>query len=134
MSKIVQRNEILFRAPTRVGLLADVTERIFAKGVNVLAIRAYEEDATGVFLIYTDDSRTAAEAIETLGEGVVSSVPVIAALMPNDPGQLANIARALANADVNVTQVHCTTTDSPTAEVVLTTDDNIAAMDALQRL
>jgi len=134
MAKIVQRNEILFRAPTRVGLLADVTERLFAKGVNVLGIRAYEEDGTGVFLIFTDDSRSAAQAIETLGEGVVSSIPVIAALLPNEPGQLAAVARALANADINITQVHATTTDAPTAEVVLTTSDNIRAMDALQQL
>ncbi|HEY5540293.1 MAG TPA: ACT domain-containing protein [Coriobacteriia bacterium] len=134
MAKIVQRNEILFRAPTRVGLLADVTERLFAKGVNVLGIRAYEEDGTGVFLIFTDDSRSAAQAIETLGEGVVSSIPVIAALLPNEPGQLAAVARALANADINITQVHATTTDAPTAEVVLSTSDNIRAMDALQQL
>ena len=134
MAKIVQRSEILFRAPTRVGLLADVSERLFAKGVNVLGIRAYEEDGTGVFLIFTDDSRAATEALETLGEGHVGAIPVIAALVPNDPGQLAQIARVLASADINIVQVHATTTDAPMAEVVLTTDDNIRAMDALMRL
>jgi hypothetical protein len=134
MTKIVMRNEILFRAPTRVGLLADVTERLFAKGVNVLGIRAYEEDGAGSFLIFTDDSRAAAEALETLGEGHLGVIPVIAALMPNEPGQLSAISRALAEADINVTQVHATTTDAPMAEVVLTTDDNVAAMDALQQL
>ena len=134
MAKIVQRSEILFRAPTRVGLLADVSERLFAKGVNVLGIRAYEEDGTGVFLIFTDDSRAATEALETLGEGHVGDIPVIAALVPNDPGQLAQIARVLASADINIVQVHATTTEAPMAEVVLTTDDNIRAMDALMRL
>jgi hypothetical protein len=134
MAKIAMRNEILFRAPTRVGLLADVTERLFAKGVNVLGIRAYEEEGTGVFLIFTDDSRTAAETLETLGEGHLGVIPVIAALMPNEPGQLSAISRTLAEADINVTQVHATTTDAPMAEVVLTTDDNVAAMAALQQL
>ena len=134
MAKIVQRSEILFRAPTRVGLLADVTERLFAKGVNVLGIRAYEEDGTGVFLIFTDNSRAATEALETLGEGHVGTIPVIAALVPNDPGQLAEISRVLANVDINITQVHATTTDAPMAEVVLTTDDNVRAMDALMQL
>ena len=61
-------------------------------------------------------------------------LPVIAALVHNDPGQLAEIARVLANADINITQVHATTTDAPMAEVVLTTDDNIRAMDALMQL
>lgn len=132
MPKIVQRNEILFRAPTRVGLLADVTERLYATGVNVLAIRAYDEGEDGVFLIYTDDSRAALEAIEALREGTVKTAPVISAEVKNEPGQLATLARALANADVNVTQVHCTTTDAPTAEIVLQTDDNVAAMAALE--
>lgn len=134
MAKIVQRNEILFRAPSRVGLLADVTERLFANGVNVLGIRAYEENGTGVFLVFTDDSRKAMDAIETLGEGHVGTIPVIAALMPNEPGQLAKIARLLASADIEITQVHATSTDAPMAEVVLTTDDNIRAMDALQKM
>jgi hypothetical protein len=134
MPKIALRNEILFRAPARVGLLADVTERLYATGVNVLAIRAYEEAGEGVFLIYADDSRAAIEAIETLREGAAKTTAVISAEVRNEPGPLAAISRALANADINVTQVHCTTTDAPTAGIVLQTDDNVAAMAALEKL
>lgn len=133
MAKFVLRNEILFRAPTRVGLLADVTEKLFGKGVNVLAIRAYDEGVDGVFLIFVDDSRMAADALSSL-DGTVKTVPVISAIVPNTPGELAGISRALANADINVTQVHATTTDAPMAEIVLDTDDNVAALDVLQSI
>lgn len=131
MAKIHLRSEILFRAPTRIGLLADVTERLFAEGVNILGIRAYEEDETGVFLIYASDSRAASEAIEPLG-GKISTTQVISAEVPNVPGQLAAIAGALANADINILEVHATATDAPTVGIVLQTADNIRAIDLLQ--
>ena len=133
MSKIQLRNEIVFRAPTRVGLLADVTERLVGKGVNVLGIRAYDEGDTGVFLIYADDSRLASEALETL-DGKISSARVISAEVPNRPGEIASVARALANADINVLEIHATTTDAPTAEFVIDTDDNVQAIDIMQKL
>lgn len=133
MNKVLLRNEIVFRAPTRVGLLADVTEKLYANSVNILGIRAYDEGSTGVFLLYTDDSRRAVEALEPL-DGRISSEAVIAAEMPNEPGQIAAMARALGNADINVLEIHATTTDAPTAEVVIDTDDNIRAMDVLERL
>jgi len=133
MAKFVLRNEILFRSPTRVGLLADVTEKLFAKSVNVLGIRAYDEGETGVFLIFADDSRLAAQALEPL-EGTIKTVSVISAIVPNSPGQLAEISRALANADLNVSQVHSTTTDAPMAEIVLDTSDNVTALAVLQNL
>jgi hypothetical protein len=134
MAKVVQRNMIQFRAPNHVGLLADVTERLYAKSINVLAVRSYDEGDDAVILIYADDSRAAITAIETLSGGTVQTVPVISAEVKNTPGQLAALSRALANADVNVTQLHCTTTDAPTAEIVLQTGDNIAAMAALERM
>jgi len=132
MAKIQLRNEIVLRAPSRVGLLADVTERLYAKGVNVLGIRAYEEDGTSVFLIYAEDSRLAIEALELLPDGVITTTPIISAEVPNEPGRLAAISRALANAEINVLEVHVTTTDAPLAEIVIDTADNVGAIAALE--
>ena len=127
------RNEIVFRAPNRVGLLADVSERLSGYRVNVLAVRGYEEDGTGVILVYPDDSRAAADALEGL-EGEVSTLPVIVADIPNRPGELAAIARALSNANIGVNQVHATSSpESDRGLVVLETSNNIAALEVLQK-
>jgi len=134
MSKILLRNEILFRSPNRLGLLADVTERLYAKGINVLGIRAYEEGDDGVVLIYADDSHLATQALGELLDARISSTAVISAEVLNEPGGLAKISRALSNADINIVEVHATTTLAPTAEIVIDTDDNIRAMDVLERL
>ena len=52
MAKVQIRNEVLFKAPTRVGLLADVTEALNRAGVNILAIGAYDKGC----LLYTSPS------------------------------------------------------------------------------
>jgi hypothetical protein len=128
------RNELVFRAPTRIGLLADVCERLAGHGVGVLALRGYEEDGDGVILVYPDDSRLAKEALDEL-VGTVSVLPVIVAEGPNRAGELAAIARALTNANINILQVHVTAAPgSAPAMYVLQTSNDVAALEALQNV
>jgi hypothetical protein len=115
------RNEILFKAPTRIGLLAEVTEALHAANVNLLAIGAYEKDGMGEFLLLTSDNRAALEALGTLG-GEVDLTPVVVVEVAHEPGALASIARRISNAGINISQVHATTTDASTATLVLRAD------------
>ena len=122
MAKIQIRNEVMFKAPTRVGLLADVTERISAVGVNILAIGAYDKGSNGEFLMITDDSRAARAALEDL-DGEVDTQQVVVAEVPNRPGEIAAIARKLANQDINISQVFASSTGSAeTTMIVLTAE------------
>ncbi len=128
------RNQIVFRAPTRVGLLSDVAERLEGAGVNVLAVRGYEEGDEGVVLIDPDDSRAAMEALATL-DGRAATMPMIVAEVPNTPGQLAAVALTLSNANVNVSQLYATASPGcAEALIVLDTSDNVRALEALQKL
>lgn len=128
------RNQIVVRAPTRVGLLTDVTDRLEGAGVNVLSVRGYDEGDEGVILIYPDDSRLAMQALG-LVEGSVSTRPLIVAEVPNKPGQLAAIARALSNENINISQVQATTTPGcAEALIVLETSNDVHAIDILQKL
>jgi hypothetical protein len=127
-------NELVFRAPARIGLLADVTDRLLGHGVNVLAVRGYEEGGVGVVLVYPDDSRLATEALEEL-DGSVEVIPAVVAEVANEPGELSRIAGALSNANINIVQVHATTAPGcDRATIVLQTSDDVAAIDVLQRL
>lgn len=118
------RNEILFKAPTRVGLLAGVAEALHAAGVNILAIGAYDKGEAGEFLLVTDNNKAAFAALEPLG-GSVDLLPVVVAEVPNEPGELARIARRLADHNINVGQIHATTSGAPTATLVLKTDSEL---------
>lgn len=134
MAKFHVRNEVVFRAPTRVGLLADVADSLVGHGVNMLAIRGYEEGDTGVMLIYPDDSRMAEEGLAGV-EGTVTVLPVIVAEVANRPGQLAEIARTLSNANIDIVQMHATVAPGcEHAMIILQTSDDVAAIDALQKM
>jgi len=131
MAKVELRNEILFQAPTRVGLLAEVTSALHAGGVNILAIGAYDKGDMGEFLLLTSDNKAAFAALEGLG-GTVDLAPVVVAEVANEPGELARIAARLAEHHVNVSQIHATTTDAPTAMLVLKTDCELDVIKLLE--
>jgi len=107
MAKVEIRNEVLFKAPTRVGLLADVTEALHGAGVNILAIGAYDKGDKGEFLMITDNNKVAYEALSVL-DGEMDMQSVVVAEVSNEPGELAAISRVLADNDINVSQVFAT--------------------------
>ena len=63
MANVQIRNEVMFKAPTRVGLLADVTSALDAAGVNIFAIGAYDKGDMGEFLMITSNNKDAYEAL-----------------------------------------------------------------------
>ena len=135
MAKVQLRNEILFTAPTRIGLLAEVAEALHAAGVNITAIGAYDKGDMAEFLLLTSNNRLAGEALAPLG-GQVGLIPVVVAEVANKPGELATIARRIANAGINIAQIHATATDAATdaatAMIVMLTDDETKVISLLQ--
>lgn len=128
------RNEIVLRAPNRVGLLAEVTEHLYAKSVSVLGIRAYEDGDQGVFMIFTESDRMSTEALEAISDATLSSTTVLSVDIPNDRGQLMGVARALADAGLDIKAIHMIAGDAPTAQIVVNTSDNVAALAVLEKL
>jgi hypothetical protein len=120
MAKVEIRNEVMFKAPTRVGLLADVTEALAKAGVNIVAIGAYDKGDNGEFLMITSNNKAAYAALEPLG-GEMDMQSVVVAQLPNEPGELAKISRKLADHDINVSQVFATSVDGADSVMVVLT-------------
>lgn len=131
MANVQMRNEIMFKAPTRVGLLADVTKALHAADVNINAIGAYDKGDMGEFLLLTDNNGAAMTALEALG-GTVELAPVVLVEVANEPGALAKIAQKLAEHSINVSQIHATTTDAPMAALVMRTDSELDVVNLLE--
>ena len=134
MAKVQVRNEVMFKAPTRVGLLADVTESLNAAGVNFVAIGAYDQGGNGEFLMVTSNNKLAYEALAKL-DGEMDMRSVIVAEVPNEPGELAAISRVLADNDINVSQVFATSIDgADKVMIVLTAACEIDVLGLLEHL
>jgi hypothetical protein len=134
MAKVQVRNEVMFKAPTRVGLLADVTEALNKHGVNILAIGAYDKGDAGEFLMITSNNKLAYEALADMG-GEMDMQSVVVAEVPNTPGELANISRKLADHNINVSQVFATSVDgADTVMIVLTATCEIDVVTLLEEL
>ena len=135
MTKIQIRNEVVFKAPTRVGLLAEVTQRLDDAGVNILDIGAYDKGENGEFLMITSNNKLAYEALGDISGGSMDMQSVVVAEVPNEPGELAKIARVLADHDINVSQVFATSVAGADAvTIVLTAACEIDVVGLIERL
>jgi hypothetical protein len=97
--------EFVVRMDNRPGRLAALTEALAESGVNIEALAAFGLDGDGVVRLIVDD---ATAARRTLREAGLSAEEhrVLTAFLPHTPGQLAAIARSLADSDINIEAVY----------------------------
>jgi hypothetical protein len=115
--------QLVATLPTRVGLLADVTDAIRSAGVNITAISGYERDGQAKFLLVTDDNAKAAEALGRLN-AEVREKDVVLVELNNRVGSLADAAKKLAEADINIEYAYGTTGPGDKAWLVFKTADD----------
>lgn len=114
----------------RVGLLAEVTDKVKAVGVNILAICAWREGDTGKVLLVTSDNQAACQAISPLVDEC-SFGEVVCAKVANEPGGLDAAAAKLAEAGIGIKLVYASPGDAPDATIVFDTDDNARAAELI---
>ena len=114
--------ELFVKAPTKVGLLAEVTEALAEEGVDIRAIGAYDKGDNGEFMLLTGDNAVAERVLTDLGATVEHNKVVVVSLEQR-AGQLQWVARTLANAGVNVEWIYATTGDGEHTNVVVRTSD-----------
>jgi hypothetical protein len=114
--------ELFVKAPTKIGLLADVTKKLADAGVDIRAIGAYDKASSGEFMLLTGDNDAAEAALADLGATVERNDVVIVQLEQR-AGQLALIGEKLGAAKVNVDWIYATTGDGEHTNVVLKTSD-----------
>jgi hypothetical protein len=114
--------ELFVKAPTKVGLLAELTEALAAAGVDIRAIGAYDKGAQGEFMLLTGDNTAAESVLAEMGAAVERNQVVVVSLEQR-AGQLQDVSRRLADAGVNVDWVYATTGDGEHTNVVIRTAD-----------
>ena len=112
------------------GGLADVGEALGNAGINIEGLCGVGLGDRGVIHILVEDGAAARAALEGAGLNVESEAEAIVSAIPGDgwtPGTLGRMARAVAEAGVNMRAVYLATDN----RAVAVTDDNAKALAAL---
>ncbi len=112
------------------GGLADVGEALGNAGINIEGLCGVGLGDRGVIHLLVEDGAAARAALEGAGLKVESEAEAIVSPIPGDvrtPGTLGKMARAVADAGVNMRAVYLATGD----RAVAVTDDNAKALAAL---
>lgn len=113
------------------GGLADVGEALGNAGINIEGLCGVGLGDRGVIHILVEDGAAARAALEGAGLNVESEAEAIVSAIPGDvrtPGTLGKMARAVAEAGVNMRAVYLATDN----RAVAVTDDNAKALAALE--
>lgn len=123
--------QITVNLENRVGSLADICEALGKVGVNIKSISAQGEGNKGVVRLVTEDEMTSVNALEKAGFRVhVGDVMVLK--LSHKPGEMAKIARKLANNKINIECVYMMNANKDDAEIVIKPEDVKAAAKALE--
>jgi len=88
------------------GRLAALTRAIGDAGINMRALMVADTAEFGVVRIICDDPAFAQSVLEAAGYGVTVT-DVIAVVVPDRPGGLADVLEVLGAADINVEYAYC---------------------------
>lgn len=112
------------------GALADVTEALAAKGVNIVSVSGATCGDRGRIAIATDDNAQTRAALADL-PCTFEQKEITTTAMRHEPGTLARAARQLANAGLNIESVMLLGMQGDDIEVGFVTSDPVMARTTL---
>lgn len=118
--------EFVVRLDNRPGSLARLTELLGAAGVNIDALAAWGENGDGVVRLIVDQPGACARVLDEAGLAFEERA-VLSALLANQPGELARVTRALADADINIEAIFILGAHAEGLEIAIAVDDPEAA-------
>lgn len=114
------------------GRLADVAEVLAAGGVNVRALAMADMAEFGILRLVVDDTARGREVLKAAGF-TVTTTPVIAAGIPDSPGGMALVLRALGDRGLPVEYMYAFARQHGWEAVLLMrVEDQAAALEALR--
>ena len=111
----------------RPGNLAALTEALAAVGINIEAMAAFALDGRGMIRFVVDDADAARQALADAGLPAEEH-EVLTAFLPDTPGQLATVARSLAESDINIEAVYILNSGPEGVELAIVVDQPLSAV------
>jgi hypothetical protein len=116
----------------RPGGLARICGNLAEAGINILALSIHDTVDHAIVRLIADRPVKALLILEQLGLYIVES-DVLVIDLDNHPGALAEVARKLARADINIDYAYCTaTTGQSTGCLIIKSDEIDRAIELLR--
>ncbi|MGB2938957.1 MAG: ACT domain-containing protein [Candidatus Dormiibacterota bacterium] len=94
----------------RAGVVADVAEALAKAGINVIGGCGVATGGSGVIHVLVEDADTARAALDAAGVTVGgTSEAVVVGPLQDQPGELARVTRAAADAGISLTYMYVAT-------------------------
>lgn len=121
------RRDLVIIPEDHPGVLADLGEVLGRANVNIEAISAFTGEGKGIVHVLVDDDVKAVEVLRDAGMEPRAARRVAVAPLPDEPGQLGDACRKLAEAGVNIEQAYI----AAGSKLVVICDDVDAAKQVL---
>ena len=119
--------EFLVRMDNRPGRLAALTEALAGSGVNIEALAAFGFDGEGIVRLIVDDAPAARRVFHEAGLAAEEH-QVLTAFLKHTPGELAAVARSLADSDINIEAVYILHSAAEGIELAVVVDQPLSAL------
>lgn len=123
-------NAFLVELKNQPGALAQVTEAIAQKGIDIVSFSGATSGSSGTVALITNDE-SATRRVLADGGFTVREIELVTAALAQRPGTLAAAARRLADAGVNIEAALATGMSDRGVHVAFATDDPARARQAL---
>jgi hypothetical protein len=123
--------EVLVEVPNKVGVLAQLTEALSAKKVNILAITTATSGSQAWIQLVTENNALALKVVASLGWKASERAAVRVALT-NKAGATEAVGATLASADINIESLYGSAWDEKAPSVVVVPSDVTGALKVLK--
>ena len=132
MAKARKSKQLSFEMPNKVGLLSEVTGAVASANVNITAVCAYGMGKKAYFMLLTENNAKAKKALGSL-KAKVEEEDVVTVELPNKIGEIQNIAKKIAEADIDIIYIYGTASTGKSSICVLKTANDNKAMRAINK-
>jgi hypothetical protein len=125
--------EFVVSMENQPGRLAALTEALAASGVNIEALTAYGHDGEGTVRLIVDDEPATRRVLDD-ADLKHHELPVLTAVLPHRPGELARLTRAIADSGVNIDAIYVMRANSDGVEFAVALDEPASVLPDLEVL
>src|ERR1039457_5192092 len=114
----------------RPGTVADIAERLAARGVNIVEMNASDDHVHGVIILEAEPYDEALRALADAGYHAISE-DLLAIRIKDELGARAKVPARFRGPKINIHSMRFARRDGGWATVILTTSDNVRARELL---